>query len=237
MNVSASGSLAKAHAARRPLRSLATPAIALLVVLGAAVGAFGLEVLSLRRPTHEQLLAVQADRWLARHTAMRSVERIGARRVSATCVRTWMGPFGFLHRRVSGSLVVTTAGALAVARGEIVRVGAALADDDQPLATLEVELAGCTGVLARRLSNALADRRPLGSVATTIAGRTAYRFDLKRRHSVLQLFVDPRTSRPIALHLVGPTDAWARLRPQSEAVARNVFDRYLFLTHPRRRRL
>jgi hypothetical protein len=213
------------------------PVVALLVAAAAAIGAFGLEVVSLRRPTHEQLLAVQADRWLARHTAIRSVERIGNRRVSATCVRTWMGPFGLLHRRVRGSLVVTAAGALAVARGDIVHVGADLLDDDQPLSALEVELAGCTGVLAQRLSNALADRRLLGSVATTIGGRAAYRFDLKRRHSVLQLFVDPPTSTPIALHLVGPTDAWARLRPQSEAVARNVFDRYLFLTHPRRRRL
>jgi hypothetical protein len=211
-----------------------THAVALAAVLAGA--AFVAEALVLPRPTSAQLLAVQADRWLVRHRVVQSVQRFGGgRHVRTTCVETWFGPDRQIPGRHPGALLVTSEGGPLIAvRREVYRalhLGRYLADDDAPAALVRFQLAGCTWLLGVALSTVLENRLPLRFARTTIDGQPALRFGFGRSGKRVDLFVDPKTYRPLAVQ-VGA--ARSRIRPASFTVAPLV-RRFRLLTNPRAR--
>ena len=216
----------------RPAAPLAY-ALALAGVIAAA--AFAAEALVLPSPSSAQLLAVQADRWLVRHRVVQSVDRFGrGRRFRAICVGTWFGPVPQIPGRYPGALLVTSeARHLIAIRRHVLRIGKRLADDDTPAALAAFELAGCPWLLGAELSTALEDRSPLGFGRTRVDGRAALRFGFGSRRRWVELFVDPRTFRPLAAHvLVGHAAGWSRFRSASFSLAARVVRPFRRLINP-----
>ena len=85
-----------------------TAALGVAVTGAVAVTAFLLQVVALPRANHDQLLAVQVERWLVRHRVIDSTAFRHGGRITSTCVSSWFGPVPPLRHRVRASLLVTS---------------------------------------------------------------------------------------------------------------------------------
>ena len=198
--------------------TLAAGALGVAVVAAALVAAVTLQVTTLPRPTRSDLVAVQVERWLVRHRAVDSTASLAGRRVTSTCIGSWVGPVPLVPHRVRASLVVTsTHQDLLGEGGDVFRGNVRLRDDETARAYDAVELAGCPWWLGRRLGNVLQRRAPVVVTTAKIDGRRAYRVRFGHGPGGLELDVARTTSAPIAVHVDGRFGGWARLRPGSHA--------------------
>jgi hypothetical protein len=216
------------------LRCLAPLAYA--VVLAAVIGgaAFAAQALVLPRPSRALLLAVQADRWLVRHRVVRSVDQIGpGPRFRAACVETWLGPAApQIPHRGPGAVLFTSQGAQLIAvHREVLRVGAHLADDEGRSELARFELAGCPWVLGSELGAMLDARLSRDFARTRVDGQLALRFGLVRPKERVELFVQPNSFRPLAVHVSAlHLEGWSRIRPGGAALASRLVRRFRALT-------
>ncbi len=225
----------QARAACRAILRRGAPLAYAVSFAGMIAGAaFAVQALVLPRPSSARLLAVQADRWLVQHRVVRSVDRFGrGPRFRATCVETWFGPAPQLPGRNPGALLVTSGGGQLIAVRqdvhEVLRFGQHLADDDAHAALARFELAGCPWLLGNELSTVLEAGSPLGFERTRVDGQVALRFRFADRRRWVELFVDPKTFRPLAVHVAA---GWSRIRPASFALAARLVRRFRLLTNP-----
>jgi hypothetical protein len=214
---------------------LGAATLGVLVVATAFVAPVTLQVAALPRPTRGELVAVQVERWLIRHPAVHSTAKLAGRRVTSTCVGSWVGPVPHLPRRVRASLIVTSKHQhLLGERGHVFRGNVRLREDETIRAFDAVELAGCPWWLGRQLGNVLQRRAPLVVIAATIDGRRAYRVRFGRGPRGLELDVARSTSAPIAVHVDGRFGGWARLRPGSYADVHRVVRLFIAVARPGR---
>src|SRR5919204_2566113 len=193
-----------------------TAALGVAVTGAVAVTAFLLQVVALPRANHDQLLAVQVERWLVRHRVIDSTAFRHGGRITSTCVSSWFGPVPPLRHRVRASLLVTSRRQSLVAESrEVFRGSVRLHDDETARAVNAIELAGCPWWLSRRLGDVLQRRRPL-VVSTAPTGR-AYRLRFGHGSNALELVINRATLQPIAIDLGGRPGGGAHLRPGSHA--------------------
>jgi hypothetical protein len=186
--------------------------------------------MAIPRPTAGELAGVLAERWLVRHLAVDSRGTLPDRRpFAATCVTSWIGPARYVPHRERGSLILSRPNRqYVIVRSEVLRRARSLADvDAKPDAAL-AELAGCPSSLAKGLGDALVKRLPLDIRVVRIFGRRALRFVITQQR--LDLYVDPATDAPVALHLRRAGGGWARLRKGTWADIKRVTPYFASLT-------
>lgn len=226
----------QARASYRALPQRLVPVVYAAVVAGALGGAaFASQALVLPRPSSAQLLAVQADRWLVRHRVIRSVQHVGGHpRVRATCVQTWLGPAAAIPVRDPGAIVVTSQGSRLIdVRKEVFRFGRGLTDAESPSALATFELAGCPWLLGSRLSAALELHQPIGFSRTRVGARAALEFRLRHGRRRIEIFVDARTFRPLAVAVSAPhVRGWSMLERGSFGLAERLVRQFRLLLNP-----
>jgi hypothetical protein len=168
---------------------------ALGIPLCVAAAGVGLDAAAFERPSTSVVLATNALHELALYRVMRADEVVGSRRLRSTCVQGW---FPRRHKVVRGALVLLSDGT------ELDDFGHGIRTADGKAATRAHRraflLAGCPRLLGDRLGTRLL-RGGSADVVPTVADGTAAWAIRVGRASPLELFVDRRTLRPVALTL------------------------------------
>jgi hypothetical protein len=186
-----------------------------------AGAAFGLQAVTLPRPSHDQLLAAKSLRWLTAQHAIKSTALIRGGRVSSICVNATIGPLPAYPKRLHASLVVTGRRRLVESRFASFRLGTTVREEDGPLPTIQAVLAGCPRALGRRIGRFLDDRAPVRAERVFLRGATMLRLSFARGDSRLLVIVDPRTFAPVAVRIPRLRTGWSYLaRPKGRDLAR-----------------
>ena len=186
-------------------RLLAACSLAAAVSSGVLALTFSIENAALPGPAASSLVALRAAEWLARHRLTDSIIWIADRpAIGARCASAWFEGRG--HRRDLGSLVRFSDGftLLALAPHTLAR-GGGLAIDRSISPLVDLELAGCSRFLARRLE-ADAQRRGVLHLRRTITpgGTVLWALRLPIDHTTLTLDLTARSYRPVALSVSTP---------------------------------
>lgn len=174
--------------------------------------AFGLQAVTLPRPSRAQLIATESMRWLTRQNAVESVALVRGRRVSSFCVNATVGPLDGRHR-LNASLLITGRRRLVDTRFASFRVGSTLREEDGPLPAIRAVRAGCPRTLERRIGRFLDKRAPVCVKRVFLQGRRMLRLFFGCPGRGLLLVVEPRTSVPVAIRVAGQTTGWAYFSP------------------------
>jgi hypothetical protein len=184
----------------RAARILLVPLVAVVVAGVTLVGAYVLENQVLPRPARGSLVALRASAWLASHRLSESVIQIGGRRpVHSRCASAW---FQAGHdERARGSLVLLADGfsVLAVPPHTLV-TGGGTRRDRTVSSLVDLELAGCTHFLARRLEAAAQHGHILAfGRADSATGDVLWTLRLPIDGTRLTLYLKPHSDRLLAL--------------------------------------
>lgn len=186
-----------------------------------AGAAFGLQAVTLPRPSHDQLLAAKTLRWLTAQHAIKSTALIRGGRVSSICVNATIGPLPAYPNRLHASLLVTGRRRLVETRFASFRLGTTLQEEDGPLPTIHAVLAGCPRALGRRIGRFLDDRAPVRAERVFLRGATMLRLAFEQSDSRLLVIVNPRTFAPVAVRIPRLSTGWSYLaRPERRDLAR-----------------
>ena len=166
-----------------------------------AGAAFGLQAVTLPRPSDNQLLAARTLHWLTGQNAIKSTAFVGGERVSSICVNATIGPLPTYPKRLHASLLVTGRRRLVETRFASFRLGTTVREEDGPLPTVQAVLAGCPRVLGRRIGRFLDDRAPVHAQRVLLRGTTMLHLSFERGDSRLLLIVNPRTFAPVAVRM------------------------------------
>jgi hypothetical protein len=171
--------------------------------VGAAVLGAGwtVQAAALPAPDRADLIVARAAGWLSGYRYVESVFAVGGRRaVRAQCLQTWVPANGgglqrgtVLHFGRTGTIVVPDGGVLqirGVAHGE-----------PSPLAVAQLQLAGCPSRLGHMIEAFTQSLPDVHIKRVTVADRPAIGFTLPLGSSRMEIYVTPRTYRPIALSL------------------------------------
>jgi hypothetical protein len=171
--------------------------------VGAAVlgAAWAVQAAALPAPDRADLIVARAAQWLSRYRFVESVFAVGGRRaVRARCLQSWVPATrgrtqrgAVLHFGRTGTIVAPEGGArrvLGVAHGEA-----------SPLAVAQLELAGCPRLLSHVIEAYTQSLPDIRIRRSTVAGRPAIGFGLPLERGRMEIYVTPRTYRPIALSL------------------------------------
>ncbi len=174
--------------------------------------AFGLQAVTLPRPSRAQLIAAETLRWLTRQDAVESVAFVRGRAVSSYCVNATVGPLDGRHR-LNASLLITGRRRLVDTRFASFRLGSALHEEDGPLPAIRAVRAGCPRTLQRRIGRFLDKRVPVCVRRVFLHGTPMLRLFFGCPGRGLLLIVEPRTSVPVAIRIAGQGTGWAYLSP------------------------
>src|SRR5256886_12126994 len=97
-----------------------------------AGAAFGLQAVTLPRPSDNQLLAARTLHWLTAQNAIKSTAFVGGERVSSICVNATIGPLPAYPERLHASLLVTGRRRLVETRFASFRLGSTMRAEDGP---------------------------------------------------------------------------------------------------------
>ena len=179
------------------------PAGLLVVVVGAA--AWGLQAATLPRPTHGQLLAADAVRWLTLYRRSSGVERLdGGRTLRSTCIQGWFAPDGTGPLEHGSALELADAERVLAVEHHLGVLEPSRRAEPRFAPLVELELAGCPHVLAMRIGAVLAAHRAVGVWPTSVLARPAIALRFHTRLSEILLYVTPRTREPIAVRVNAP---------------------------------
>lgn len=174
--------------------------------------AFGLQAVTLPRPSRAQLIAAETLRWLTRQDAVESVAFVRGRAVSSYCVNATVGPLAGSHR-LNASLLITGRRRLVDTRFASFRLGSTLREEDGPLPAIRAVRAGCPRTLQRWIGRFLDKRVPVCTKRVFMHGRPMLRLFFGCPGRGLLLIVAPRTSVPVAIRIAGQRTGWAYLSP------------------------
>ena len=176
-----------------------------------AGAAFGLQAVTLPRPSHDQLLAAQSLRWLTAQHAIKSTRLVRGHRVSSVCVNARIGPLQGYPKTLRASLLVTGRRRLVETRFASFRLGSTLREEDGPLPTIRAVLAGCPRALGRRIGRFLDDRATVRAKRVLVRDAPMLRLSFKHGNSRLVLIVKPRTLAPVAIRIPRLRTGWSYL--------------------------
>jgi hypothetical protein len=202
---------------RVALASGATAAGLAAVLAGAA---FGLQAVTLPRPSRGQLVAAKTLRWLNRQDAVESVALVRGHPVSSVCINAIVGPLGRKRRPLQGSLLITGHRRLVETRFTSFQIGSTLREEDGPLPAIRAALAGCPRTLGRRIGRFLNDRAVVDVKRVVLGGAPLLRLSFRRYESGLFLLVEPRTFAPVAVRIARRGVGWSYLAPARRDLAR-----------------
>ena len=174
--------------------------------------AFGLQAVTLPRPSRAQLIAAETLRWLTRQDAVESVALVRGRVVSSYCVNATVDPLDGSHR-LNASLLITGRRRLVDTRFASFRLGSTLREEDGPLPAIRAVRAGCPRTLQRRLGRFLDKRAPVCVKRVFLDGTPMLRLFFGCPGRGLLLIVEPRTFVPVAIRIAGQRNGWAYLSP------------------------
>jgi hypothetical protein len=177
------------------------------LLVAAAVGAavlgagWTVQAAVLPAPDRADLIVARAAKWLSGYRFVESVFAVGGHRaVRARCLQTWVPAKRggsrrgtVLHFGRTGTIVAPEGGALqvlGVAHGE-----------PWPLAAAQLELAGCPRLLSHVIEAYTQSLPDIRVKRITVADRPAIGFGLPLESGRMEIYVTPRTYRPIALSL------------------------------------
>jgi len=195
--------------------AVASGSIAAGLAAALAGATFGLQAVTLPRPSPGQLMAAKTMRWLTRHDAVESVKIVHQRPVSSLCVNAVVGPLrgSGPPGRVHGSLLITPHARLLDTRFAAFRVGRTLREEDGAAPSIQAVLAGCPRALERRIGGLLDDRVPVGVKRILRGGEQLVRLAFARRDRGLFLIVALRTFAPVAVRIARGRTGWTSLAP------------------------
>ena len=175
--------------------------------------AFGLQAVSLPRPSRAQLIAAESLRWVTRQDAVESVALVRGRPVSSFCVNATVGPFAGSPHPLNGSLLITGRRRLVDTRFASFRLGSTLREEDGPLPAISAVRAGCPRTLQRWIGRFLDKRAPVCVKRVFLHGTPMLRLFFGCPGRGLLLIVEPRTFVPVAIRIAGQRNGWAYLSP------------------------
>jgi len=175
--------------------------------------AFGLQAVTLPRPSRAQLIAAETLRWLTRQDAVESVALVRGRPVSSFCVNATVGPFAGSSHPLNASLLITGRRRLVDTRFASFRLGSTLREEDGPRATIRAVRAGCPRTLQRWIGRFLDNRVPVCAKRVDLHGMLKLRLFFGCPGRGLLLIVQPRTFVPVAIRIAGQRAGWAYLSP------------------------
>ena len=174
-----------------------------------AGAAFGLQAVTLPRPSHDQLLAAQTLRWLTAQHAIKSTAFVRGQRVSSVCVNATIGPLHAYPKRLHASLLITGHRRLVETRFASFRLESTVREEDGPLPTVQAVLAGCPRTLGRRIGRFLDERAPVRTRRVLLRRAPMLRLSFRHGDSRLLLIVDPRTFAPVAVRIPRLGTGWS----------------------------
>jgi hypothetical protein len=175
-----------------------------------AGAAFGLQAVTLPRPSDDQLLAAKSLRWLTAQHAIKSTVFVRGRRVSSICVNATIGPLHTYPQRLHASLLITGRRRLVETRFASFRLGSTLQEEDGPRPSVQAVLAGCPRALGRRMGRFLDDRAPVHATRVFLGGAPMLRLSFGHRSRLL-VIVDPRSFAPVAVRIPPIGTGWSHL--------------------------
>ncbi len=176
-----------------------------------AGAAFGLQAVTLPRPSGDQLIAAQTLRWLTAQHAIKSTRLVRGHRVSSVCVNATIGPLDGHPQRLHASLLVTGRRRLVETRFASFRLGSTIREEDGPLPSIRAVLAGCPRALGRRIGRFLDDRALVRTRHVFFRGAPMLRLSFRHGHSRLLLIVNPQTFAPVAVRIPRVKTGWSHL--------------------------
>jgi hypothetical protein len=206
-------------------RSLVRTVLHAGVVLAAVIGgAFGVQAALLPSPSHEELLAVDALKNLARYQAMSSTEQIGTRTMQSFCLEDQVY-YAKTNSFVPAQFVLIGRRERYYGFGHGIR-----ALGPQPSYQKARErflLAGCPQFLAKRLGTLLSDWRIVHFTSVRTDGVSAYRIHFGRVDSGIDLYVDRRDLHPLALGLGPGSSSHSDIEPSLGTAHDELIDHIL----------
>ena len=167
-------------------------------VVGSVLGlAWGAQAAGLEKPTPGERVAARSVAWLLRYRLVESALRVnGGRPVHGSCLQGWIGKRGHLRR---GTVLALDNGLTLVHTQASIRVLGATTREPGTLPLVQLELGGCSRVLAPRSGAALQSGRPLRLLNRRVDGRPALAFTVHEGRTRMTVFVQRRTYRPLAV--------------------------------------
>jgi hypothetical protein len=193
---------------RLAVASAATAAGLAALLAGAA---FGLQAVTLPRPSGNQLLAARTLHWLTAQHAIKSTAFVRGEWVSSICVNATIGPLHAYPKRLHASLLVTGNRRLVETRFASFRLGSTVREEDGPLPTVQAVLAGCPRALGRRIGRFLDDRAQVHAERVYLWGARMLRLAFRQGYSRLLVIVNPRTFVPVAVRIPRLKTGWSYL--------------------------
>jgi hypothetical protein len=195
------------------------------VVGGAIATALAVQVVMLPRPSRSDLDAVEVERWLVRHHVVDGVWRApDGRRLTSTCLGSWIGPVRLVRRRVRASLLVfgPPQTALVGVRGRIYAGHARLRRDRSAASRAAFERAGCPTWLGGRLGGVLVQNGKVSVTDVTLRSRRVARVVFGRKAARTELYVVRGTWVPVAIRAGPHPGPLAQLHPGTRAQATRI---------------
>ncbi|HVA30793.1 MAG TPA: hypothetical protein VMU58_05955 [Gaiellaceae bacterium] len=179
----------------------------LTLLVAAAVGAavlgagWAVQAAALPAPERADLVAAHAASWLSRYRFVVSAFAVGGEpAVHAQCLQGWFSPDG-RAKRPGMVLHFGRHAAVVALAGRPLDVLAVPGGEHARLAAVQLALAGCPHLVSREIVAALDSQRGIRSERATVADHPAIALDVPVEHGRMQVYVTPRTYRPIAISL------------------------------------
>lgn len=173
--------------------------MAVAAAVGAACfgGTFILEAALIPRPPRGTDAALRAATWFNGHRLVVSSIRIGRTETHGRCARTW---FHVPGRRPAPGTVFRRGGfTLLVVPPHVVETAGGTSSGSALSPLVELELGGCSQLLARSLRAAVQNRRILGLRRERIRGSVVLALTVPIDASRLTLYLDAKNYRPVSL--------------------------------------
>jgi hypothetical protein len=177
------------------------------LLVAAAVGAavlgagWTVQAAALPAPDRADLIVARAAAWLSGYRFVESVFAVGGHRaVRGRCLQSWI-PAGRAGAQPGTVLHFGRTGTIVAPDGGTVQVLGVVHGEPSSLVAAQLELAGCPrrlGHLIEAYTQSLPDVR---IKRITVADRPAIGFGLPLERGRMEIYVTPRTYRPIALSL------------------------------------
>jgi hypothetical protein len=181
--------------------ALVTLLVAAAVAVSVLASGWAAQVAALPTPERADLIAAHAASWLSRYRFVESAFSVGGAPAShAQCLEGWFpaGRRGTEH----GMLLHFGRDATVVAlEGHRLEELGVPGGERPQLAVVQLELAGCPRLLARRIAAALNSRPGVRIERASVADRPAIAIRVPVKRGRMVVWVTPRTYRPIALSL------------------------------------
>ena len=183
---------------RRSRSWAVTLAVAAAVAASCFGGAFFLQAALLLRPARGSAAALRAAMWFNRHRLVESSIQINRHKTRGRCANSWFHVPG--RRPASGTVFRLADGfTLLVVPPHRVETAGGTGSDQAISPLVDLELGGCSQLLARFLQADAQNRRILGLRREISRGSVVLALTVPIDATRLTLYLDPKNYRPVSL--------------------------------------